>query len=273
MRRVLLTGASGGVGTRLRKLLKPLYPELILSDLKPPADLRPDETFIAADLADADAVSRACAGPDGKGIDGIVHLGGYSIEGPWDTILQANIIGCYNLFEAARRQGVKRVVFASSNHVVGFHRRDAKIGNETVPLPDTRYGVSKLFGEGLGALYAHKHGLGVLSIRIGNVGEEPLDQRRMSIWLEPNDLVSLIRIGLERPGLVYEVVYGMSDNASAWWDNRRALELGYKPQARSADHLAAAMAGQAKLPPDPLGDLYQGGPFCSQEYDADKRAR
>jgi len=268
MRRVLLTGASGGVGSRLRRLLKPLYPELILSDLKPPADLAPDERFIAADLADADAMLRLC-----ENIDGIVHLGGYSIEGPWETILQANIIGCHNLFEAARKQGVRRVVFASSNHVMGFHRRDAKIGIEAVPLPDTRYGLSKLFGEGLGALYAHKHGLGVLSIRIGNVGDEPIDQRRLAIWLEPNDLVALIRIGLEKPDLVYEVVYGMSDNASAWWDNRRALELGYKPQARSADHLAAAMAGQAKTPPDPLGDLYQGGTFCSQEYDADQKAR
>ncbi len=265
MKRVLLTGASGGIGTRLRQLLKPLYPELILSDLKPPADLAPDETFLPADLADAAAVERIC-----QGVDGIVHLGGFSVEGPWETILSANIIGCHNLFEAARRQGVQRVVFASSNHVMGFHPRQHKIGVEAVPLPDTRYGLSKLFGEGLGALYAHKHGLGVLSIRIGNFGDQPIDERRLAIWLKPDDLVQLIRIGLEKPGLIYDVVYGMSDNQRAWWDNSRALALGYQPEGRSEDFAATALAAQRALPADPIGDYFQGGsPFCSQEFSGD----
>lgn len=265
MKRVLLTGASGGIGTRLRQMLKPLYPELILSDLKPPADLGADETFLPADLADAAAVEQIC-----QGVDGIVHLGGYSVEGPWETILQANIIGCHNLFEAARRQGVRRVVFASSNHVMGFHPRHSKIGAEAVPLPDTRYGLSKLFGEGLGALYAHKHGLGVLSIRIGNFGDKPIDARRLAIWLKPADLVQLIRLGLEKPDLVYEVVYGMSDNQRAWWDNSHALALGYRPEGRSEDFAADALAAQKLLPPDAIGDFFQGGsPFCSQEFDGD----
>jgi len=265
MKRVLLTGASGGVGTRLRQLLKPLYPELVLSDLKAPADLRSDEEFIAADLADYAAVEKAV-----KGVDGIVHLGGFSVEGPWETILNANIIGCYNLFEAAHKAGVKRVVFASSNHVMGFHPRSSKIGIEAVPKPDTRYGLSKLFGEGLGSLYAYKHGMGVLSVRIGNFGDKPLDQRRLAIWLRPDDLVQLIRMGLEKPDLVYEVVYGMSDNKRAWWDNAHALSLGYKPGGKSEDFAAEALEAQKALPKDPIGDHFQGGaPFCSQEFDGD----
>ncbi|WP_370152319.1 NAD-dependent epimerase/dehydratase family protein [Ferrovibrio sp.] len=265
MKRVLLTGATGGVGTRLRSLLKPVYPDLVLSDLKPPADLAPGETFIAADLADADAIEAACAG-----VEGIVHLGGFSVEGPWETILSANIIGCHNLFEAARKQGVKRIVFASSNHVMGFYPRSHKIGVEAIPRPDTRYGLSKLFGEGLGALYAHKHGIGTLSIRIGNFGDRPIDERRLAIWLQPDDLVQLIRIGLEKPDLVYEVVYGMSDNKRTWWDNAAALRLGYRPQGRSEDFAAAALEAQKSLPPDPVGDFFQGGsPFCSQEFDND----
>lgn len=265
MKRVLLTGASGGVGTRLRQLLKPLYPELVLSDLKAPADLRSDEEFIQADLADYAAVEKAV-----KGVDGIVHLGGFSVEGPWETILNANIIGCYNLFEAAHKAGTKRVVFASSNHVMGFHPRSSKIGVEAVPKPDTRYGLSKLFGEGLGALYAYKHGMGVLSVRIGNFGDKPLDQRRLAIWLRPDDLVQLIRLGLEKPDLVYEVVYGMSDNKRAWWDNSHALSLGYKPGGRSEDFAAEALEAQKALPKDPIGDHFQGGtPFCSQEFDGD----
>lgn len=268
MKKVLLTGASGGVGSRLRRLLKPIYPDLLLSDLKSPADLGEDETFISADLADAAAIEDLCAG-----VDGIVHLGGFSVEGPWETILNANIIGCYNLFEAARKQGVKRIVFASSNHVMGFHPRKNKIGVEAVPKPDTRYGLSKLFGEGLGALYAHKHGIGTLSIRIGNFGDQPIDERRLAIWLKPDDLVQLIRIGLEKPDLVYEVVYGMSDNKRAWWDNANALRLGYKPSGQSEDFAAAALEAQRALPKDPVGDYFQGGsPFCSQEFDNDLEA-
>jgi uronate dehydrogenase len=138
-----------------------------------------------------------------------------------------------------------------------------------MPLPDTRYGVSKVFGEAVGALYAMKHGLGVLSIRIGNVADQPIDERRLAIWLKPEDLVSLIRIGLERPGLVYEVVYGMSDNARAWWDDERARELGYQPGGKAEDFAAAALAAQAELPADEVGDFFQGGTFCSQEFDGD----
>ncbi len=215
--RVLLTGAAGNIGSRLRRLLPPLY-ELVLTDLAPPADLRPDETFIAADLADAASVEKAAAG-----VDAILHFGGQSVEAPWETVLRSNIIGTYNVFEAARKQGVRRVVFASTNHVVGFYRRSEKIGPDAPPLPDSRYGVSKAFGEALGALYAHKYGLSVFCIRIGHVSDQPADERRLAIWLKPEDLAALIRIGLEREGLAYEVVYGMSDNARAWWVNSRAL--------------------------------------------------
>src|SRR3954470_5245837 len=152
MPRILLTGASGGVGTRLRQLLPPVYPDLLLSDLKAPADLAKNEKFQAADLADLAQVEAIC-----EGVDGIIHLGGFSVEGPWDTILQSNIIGCYNLFEAARKKGVKRVVFASSNHAMGFYPRHTKINTNVTVRPDSRYGVSKVFGEAIGALYADKH--------------------------------------------------------------------------------------------------------------------
>jgi uronate dehydrogenase len=264
MSRILLTGASGGVGTRLRQLLPPIYPDLLLSDLKAPADLAKDERFIAADLADLAQVEAIC-----EGVDGIIHLGGFSVEGPWDAILQANIIGCYNLFEAARRKGVKRVIFASSNHAVGFYPRHTRIGPDVTARPDGRYGVSKVFGEAVGALYADKHGMKVTCIRIGNFGDAPLDHRRLSIWLKPEDLVQLCRIGLEHPDIHFEVVYGASYNERAWWDNSRAYELGYRPTGRAEDFREHAMAEQAKLKPDPVADFYQGGAFCSIEFDGD----
>ncbi|HVY00456.1 MAG TPA: NAD(P)-dependent oxidoreductase [Pseudorhodoplanes sp.] len=264
MKTVLVTGASGGIGTRLRTLLKGVYPELRLSDVRKPADLGPDEKFVQADLSNMAEVEAAVAG-----VDGIVHLGGFSVEGPWETILNANIIGCYNLFEAAYRKGVKRVVFASSNHAVGFYPRQRKIGTDEPVRPDSRYGVSKAFGEALGAFYAYKHNLRVTCLRIGNFGDVPLDKRRLSIWLKPEDLVQLIRIGLEHPDLKYEIFYGCSDNERSWWDNEAAFRYGYKPIGRAEEFREQAFAEQAKLKPDPIGDWFQGGTYCSAEYDGD----
>src|SRR5688572_12185557 len=217
MQRVLLTGAAGGVGRRLRRLLAPVYPELRLTDIVTPGDLAPGEVFAAADLAAMDQVEAVV-----DGVEGIVHLGGHSNEGPWETILNANIVGCYNLFEAARQAGVKRVIFASSNHAVGFYPRKRRIGTDVTVRPDSRYGVSKAFGEALGALYSDKHGMIVTCLRIGNVGPKPLDVRRLSIWVSPEDLVQLFQIGLEHPGIRFEILYGVSDNEASWWDNSRA---------------------------------------------------
>jgi uronate dehydrogenase len=266
MQKVLVTGAAGDVGTRLRKLMRGLYPSIRWSDIRRPADLAADDEFVVADLADYAQVEKIV-----PGIDGIVHLGGYSTNGPWPMIHSANIVGCYNLFEAAYRAGVKRIVFASSNHVVGFYPREQKIGVDVTVRPDSYYGVSKAFGEALGALYAEKHGLRVTCLRIGNVGDAPIDKRRLSIWLEPRDLLQLIRIGLEHPDIRFEIFYGMSDNEDAWWDNANAMRFGYRPQHRARDFVAQAMAAQAKLPSDPIGDRYQGGTYCSDDYDAGRR--
>ena len=264
MKTVLITGAAGGIGTRLRTLLKGVYADLRLSDLVEPPDLQADETFNQADLTDLVQIERIVAG-----VDGIVHLGGRSVEDEWDVIHPANIVGTYNLFEAARRQRVKRVVFASSNHVIGYYGRGRRIDNQVLPRPDSRYGVSKAYGEALGALYADKYGLGVLCIRIGNVDDRPIDKRRLSIWISPADLVQLMRIGLEHPELHYDVVYGASDNARGWWDNAAAYRLGYRPQSRAEDFRDEALAAQALLPADPIGDKLQGGGFAAHEFARD----
>jgi uronate dehydrogenase len=265
MKRVLITGASGGIGSDLRRRLKAVY-QLRLSDLKPPKDLGKDEDFIAADLADLAAVERIV-----DGIEGVIHLGGHSVEGDWETILSANIIGTRNLFEAARKKGVKRVIFASSNHAVGMYERRRKIGTEMLVRPDSRYGVSKAFGEAIGALYAEKHGIGVFCIRIGNFGEKPIDKRRLAIFLHPEDLEQLVRIGLEHPDVHYEVVYGASDNERVWWDNAAAFRLGYQPKHRAEDFRDEAFAAEAKLPQDPIANRYQGGTFSAAEYSREEK--
>ncbi len=265
MKTVLITGAAGDIGSRLRKLLRGVYADIRASDICKPAELAPDETFIAADLADYAQVEKAVSG-----VEGIVHLGGFAVEGSWEVIHRANIVGCYNLFEAAYRAGVKRIVFASSNHAIGFYPRSKRIGVDVSVRPDSRYGVSKAFGEALGALYSDKHGLRVTCLRIGNISDIPADERRLSIWVKPEDLAQLVRIGLEHPDIRYEIFYGVSDNAASFWDNSNAERFGYRPQGCAEDFRAQALAAQEKLPPDPVGGRYQGGPYCSNEYDADR---
>lgn len=258
---VLITGAAGNVARQVRPYLLEAYGALRLTDRHEPASLDPREEFVAADLADLDALRAAC-----RGASRTLHLGGHAVEGTWDAILTANIVGCRNLFEAARLEGVERVAFASSNHAVGFYRRRRRIGIDHRVRPDSRYGVSKVFGEALGSLYADKYGMRVVAIRIGNVDAVPVDHRRLSIWIHPEDLAQLVRIAFEHPGIHNEIFYGASDNERCWWDNEDAFRFGYRPRHRAEAHAAEAMRRQAGLAPDPVGDLFEGGGFCSLEF-------
>ena len=198
-----------------------------------------------------------------KGVDAIVHLGGYSVEGPWDDILQANIVGCYNVFEAARRNGVRRVLFATSNHAVGFYRRDETIDHRVYPKPDSRYGVSKVFGEALGSLYADKYGSEVFCVRIGNVAERPIDKRRLAIWLSPRDLAQLVKIGIEHSDIRFEIVYGVSGNSRSWYNNANAFRLGYRPEDDSEVYVAEILAAEKQG--DARAESFQGGSFVHLE--------
>jgi uronate dehydrogenase len=262
MKTVLITGAGGDVGTHLRRELAGRY-RLRLSDIKPLQGLSKAERFARGDVTKLADMLRVT-----KGADAIVHLGGWSVEGDWETILEVNIAGTYNVFEAARRNGVKRVLFATSNHAVGFYRRDEVIDHRVYPKPDSRYGVSKVFGEALGSLYADKYGLEVFNMRIGNVAPAPADKRRLSIWLSPRDLAQLVSIGIDHPDIRFEIVYGISGNKRAWYDNSNALRLGYRPQDDSEPY-AAALLAQHRDHPDPRVELCQGGTFVAAEFGGD----
>jgi uronate dehydrogenase len=259
MKLILLTGAAGGVAQMIRPLLREHY-RLRLSDRKPVADLAPGDESAPADLGDTAALGRAVAG-----VDGIVHLGGFSLESDWQTIRDANIDGAYNVFEAARLAGVRRIVFASSNHAMGYYPRTETIPVDTTVRPDTRYGLSKAFGEALGSLYADKYGAEVLSVRIGHLVPKPRNIRDLAIWLSPRDFVQLVRIGLEAPNLRHEIVYGMSDNARAWWDGANARRLGYRPEDKAEDYAAEVLAADPGPTGDHRIDHHQGGSFCTAE--------
>ena len=235
---------------------------LRLSDIKPIKKLRKGETFVKGDVARMKDMTAAT-----KGVDAIVHLGAFSVESDWETILEANIVGTYNVFEAARRNGVKRILFATSNHAVGYYRRDQTIDHRVYPKPDSRYGVSKVFGEALGSLYADKYGMEVFNMRIGNVNPRPVDKRRLSIWISPRDLAQLVAIGIEHPQIRFEIVYGVSGNKRSWYDNSNAHRLGYQPQDDSEPQAAEVL--RKEKPGDPQAELFQGGTFVLAELGGD----
>jgi len=259
MKRLLITGAAGSIGSFLRETLRGKY-RLRLSDVTPVSTLVEGEEFVAADVTDAEALL-----PLMEDVHGVVHLGGVSREDAWQPILDINIAGTYNVFEAARRQGVERFIFASSNHAIGFYPRSQRIATDVHVRPDSRYGVSKAFAEALGSLYADKYGMRVLCIRIGNVSEQPVDRRRLSIWVSPRDLTRLIEIGLEHPDMHYEIVYGVSDNARSWWDNSNAARLGYVALDRSEDYAGKVLAAAPDPAPDSIAETVQGGDFAVVE--------
>ena len=195
MTTVLITGAAGMIASELRKRLSPKF-SLKLTDIAPVGPLSEREEFVAADLADMARLESMMAG-----VDAVVHLGGIAVEEAWEKIMPANVAGAYNLFEAARRAGVRRIVVASSNHAVGFFPRSETIDDRVLPRPDGRYGLSKAFAEMLGRLYADKYRMEVFCIRIGAMTLEPEDVRRLAIWIHPEDLVSLVEIGITAPGV------------------------------------------------------------------------
>jgi len=253
---LLLTGAAGGVGTALRHRLKANCSVLRLSDRVDLGPAQDGEEIIQADLADAAAVHAAV-----QGCQAIVHMGGVSLEGPFDPILQGNIIGVYNLYEAARQHGVKRVVFASSNHVTGFYRQGETITPAHPPRPDSLYGVSKAFGEDLSRMYFDRYGIETACVRIGSAFAAPRDRRMLASWLSFDDLHRLITACLTTPVLGHTIIFGMSNNAVAWYDNASVRHVGYVPQD-SSDGFREEI--YARTPEPDLTDptvQYQGGAF------------
>ncbi|MEF9965098.1 MAG: NAD(P)-dependent oxidoreductase [Comamonas sp.] len=259
LQRLLLTGAAGGLGQVLRQRLRGLAPVLRVSDIAGMgAPLDAQEEVNTCDLADKQAVDAMVAG-----CDAIVHLGGVSVERPFEEVLEANIKGIFHLYEAARRHAVKRIVFASSNHVIGFYQQSEKIDANARRRPDGYYGLSKSFGEDMASFYFDRYGIETVSIRIGSSFPAPKDRRMMHSWLSYDDLVQLVEKSLFTPKVGHTVVYGASANRDLWWDNHAAAHLGFVPQDSSEPWRAQVEAQPAPAANDPVA-VYQGGAFTAQ---------
>ena len=254
--RILLTGAAGGLGQALRPRLKANCSILRNSDCVDFGLAGEHEEIVLADLADASAVLAMM-----QGVDAVVHLGGISTEAAFEPILQANILGMYNLYEAARKQGVKRIVFASSNHVTGYYKQSETISTSHPPRPDGLYGVSKAFGEDLSRFYFDRYGVETACVRIGSSFPEPKDRRMLASWLSYDDLHRLITACLTTPVLGHSIIFGTSKNAVSWYDNSQAKHIGYHPQ-ESSDIYREAVYARTSEPDltDPVVQ-FQGGGF------------
>ena len=258
MKRLLITGAAGGLGKLARARLGHMADILRLSDIDDLGEAAANEEIVCCDLGDKAAVEDLVAG-----CDGVVHLGGISVEHPWDLIMNANINGVFNLYEAARKNGAPRIMFASSNHAIGFHKQTDRLNASSSVRPDGLYGVSKCFGENMASMYHDKFGVETACVRIGSCFEEPRNHRMLATWLSPDDFVRLIERIFAVPRLGCPIIYGGSDNTVSWWDNGSVSYLGWRPQDNG--EVFRPKIDQAMDQPGPNAPdvVYQGGFFAT----------
>ncbi len=265
MNRILLTGAAGIVGTALRPILAARYQHVVLTDLQPVIDLAANESYVEADITDYEAMAQLA-----NQVEGIVHLAGrVGSQYNFEEVLGPNIVGTYHIYRAAHAAGVQRVVYASSHHAIGFHSRGTDLNEETAHRPDSHYGLGKAFGESAGAYFADNFGLNILAIRIGYVGTQVTDERRLHTWISPRDLAQLIDIGLSGKVRGYQVVYGTSEVPEPFFDNGNASRLGYQPQDRALEHLADLAIPQQKADPNTIAGGCVGGGFAAVGFQGD----
>ncbi|MFT5785102.1 MAG: uronate dehydrogenase [Ascidiaceihabitans sp.] len=258
MKKIVLTGAAGRLGSHLREPLSKLADELVSSDLADDlGTLYDGETYVKANLTSLDDMTALL-----EGADMVVHFGAYGDEAPFDTILGPNIIGAYNVWEAAYKNGVRRVVYASSIHAVGMHAKNDFIGTDAPHRPDTFYGLAKCFAEDLASMYWDKRGIESVCMRIlsaANVG----NPRAVGSWLSYDDLIQLVTRAIDTPVTGFAVIYGVSNNDRAPVDNAKASFLGYRPKDNAEQFASEVFAQRGVLDSQDVGNMCHGGPFAS----------
>ena len=262
-KRLLLTGAAGHLGRILRKNLGPLTDILRLTDREDLGSAAEQEEIVQADLADFAAMQRAI-----EDCDAVIHFGGTSVERPWAEILSSSIEGSYNIYEAARRNGVKRIVLASSIHAVGALRRDAGVDPRAGHRPDSLYGLSKCFAEDLARLYWHKFGIESACLRLGFCYRHPTKVDELATWLSYTDMVRLVSCALQTERIGFTIAYGVSANTAGVVSNRGVEHLRFLP-AHDAEAFRQMVEASAPQQVSPAGSALLGGDFFALDHPED----
>jgi len=258
--KLVLTGAAGRLGSYLREPLAQFADELVSSDIVDDIGaLYAGETYVRADLAEYDAIHALL-----EGADMVIHFGALGDEAPFEQILGPNIVGAYNIWEAAFQQRLKRVVYASSIHAVGMHPKQDFIGVDAPHRPDTFYGLAKCFAEDLGRMYWDKRQMESVCLRILSCAQVT-SPRALGTWLSYDDLIQLVMRAIDTPTVGFSVVYGVSDNDRAPVDNAAVSYLGYRPKDNAEQFAQAILAEAAPADPMSVGDMHHGGPFAAIE--------
>ena len=260
MKKLVLTGAAGRLGSYLREPLTKLADELVSTDIADDiGNLYPGETYIKADLASLDDMMRVM-----EGAEMVVHMGAYADEGPFEQLLGPNFVGAYNVWEAAFQNGLRRVVYASSIHAVGMYDKNQFIDTEVRHRPDTFYGLAKCFAEDLGSMYWDKRGLESVHMRILSCAQVN-NARALGSWLSYDDLIQLVTRCIDTPVTGFSIVYGVSNNDRAPVDNSKARFLGYNPKDNAEQFAEEVLANEPPMDPQDPGHMCHGGPFASVE--------
>lgn len=256
-----ITGASGRIGTTLRAAILPEVSRLVLIDVVPPEGVAPRESAVEVDLGDPAALRSALTG-----VHGVVHLAAVPDEADFHDLVEANVIGTWHLFEAARQAGVRRVVLASTARVVGMYDAGQRVDVTMPPRPDGLYAVTKVAAEQIGRLYAEKFGMQVVALRIGGFKQLPDGARDLSIWLSPADAARAFLAAMRHEPVEFETAFATSDNRDGWYDLASARRLGFEPEDDAARHRDAIPGRPAPVTSGPMG-----GSLASPEFTLSKQ--
>jgi uronate dehydrogenase len=258
VKKIVLTGAAGRLGSYLREPLTKLADQLVSTDINSAiGKLYPGETFVKANLEDLNAFEKIL-----EGAEMVVHFGAFVDEAPFDKLLGPNFIGAYNIWEAARRNNVRRVIYASSIHSVGMYPKNETISINAPHRPDTFYGLAKCFAEDLGRMYWEKCGVESVCLRILSCAQVT-STRALGSWLSYDDLIHLVTRAVDTPITEFSIIYGVSNNDRSPVDNSESKFLGYRPKDNAEKFATQLLAKSSGGDPTDIGETRHGGPFAS----------
>ncbi len=260
LNKIVLTGASGRLGSYLRKPLSKLCKKLVSTDIKNEiSTLLENEEFVKADLSNFSEIENII-----KGSSMVCHFGALVDEAPFEVLLGSNFIGSYNIWESAKINKVKRIIYASSIHAVGMYSKTETLTSKTLHNPDSFYGLSKCFSEDLAKMYYEKNGLEAVCLRIASCA--PVTTlRSLSTWLSYDDLIQMVTKCIDTPFTGFSIIYGVSNNTRKNVDNSQSSHIGFVPNDNAEKFAKEIFKSNCDVELKDKGNKFHGGAFASTE--------